>query len=235
MEIYPDYIHIFTRYGIASIYVEKLKNGVYEFEIGRERIRLIKRGPNDIKIDADEYIIQEGTTFWWVANCGGEEDSAEAEIDEVGEGGDSETEINEIDVGIIDASDSEVFLGPSLLMAYADMWKHVFIILVTDSGVRKIAFDDDLHSLGLKYRYTDESGGNEEVGRISPVVEERDGYKRVCLTCINGFKAAIVVNGHTKDINIITQRGFFTYNYYVYNKGVVELPDIGRIDIAQYL
>lgn len=201
----PDYIHIPAKDAIRSVYIKQLKDGKYNLEIDGDVVHLIKRG-NVVEVDVDEYYIQDGIEIWWY---NGEE-------------------LNKIDVSIIEANYSVMFMIPPLLMAYAEVWPFVNIVAITQDGVKKLTFGNDLSELGIRYRI----GG--KMGVISPVIE-RGAYERVCLTCINGFKAGIVIRSDTKDVDVITYFGFLSYGFGRIGNGIIELPELGRIDLSQYL
>jgi len=201
----PDYIHIPTENAIRSIYVRRLEDGRYKLEVDGDIVNLTKRG-GKVEVDADEYYVQDGTSFWWF---------------------DGE-EFIRTEVSIIDANYSTMFMLPPLLMAYAEIWPHVHLVVITRDGARKFTFDDDLSALGIKYR----AGG--KTGIIDPVIE-RGEYKKICLTCMNGFRAGIVIQGDIKAVDIITYHGFLSYSFRIPGSGTIELPEVGRIDLSQYV
>jgi len=132
-----------------------------------------------------------------------------------------------LDVAVIEGYDSVMFFAPSgLLLAYAEMRPGRYAVVFTDYGVRKFSYGDDVKNLGLKYR----SGGRADY--LSPVIEERDGYRRVCLTCVSGFNAAFVIYKELQDVDVITYYGFLSFKY-GWRGSVVELPGIGRVDVSQ--
>jgi len=155
----PEYVHVPTKNGVRSVYISPLEDGKYQLEIDGDVVQLVKRG-NTVEVDVDMYYVQQGLDFWWF---------------------DGE-EFYKIDVAIIDANYATAFMNPRLLMAYAEVWPFINVIVVTQNGIRKFTFGDDIRELGIRY-------AGHKTGIISPVVEERDSYKKVCLTCIDGFKA----------------------------------------------
>jgi len=203
----PDYVHVPTEYGVRSVYVPFLEDGEYELEIDGSTVRLVKRG-SKVVVDADEYYIQQGPEFWWF---------------------DGE-ELIKIDVSSVDANYSTAFMSPSLLMAYAELWPSVSIVLITTGGrVKKLAFGDDTREFGIRYR----AGGKE--GVLSPVVEDRGEYKKVCLTCIREFLAGIVIDKDTRSVDVITHHGILSYGFGRFGNGVIVLPEVGCINLLQYV
>jgi len=199
----PDYIHVPVKDAIRSIYVKRLEDGKYDLEIDGNVVRLIKRG-NEVEIDVDEYYVQDGADFWWF---------------------DGER-LSKIDVAIVEANYSVMFMIPPLLMAYAEVWPFVNVVAITQDGVKKLSFGNDLSEFGIRYRAGDKTGV------ISPVIE-RGAYEKVCLTCINKFKAGIVIRSDTRDVDVITYFGFLSFGRI--GNGIIELPELGRIDLSQYL
>jgi len=121
-----------------------------------------------------------------------------------------------------------MFMIPPLLMAYAEVWPFVNVVAITQDGVKKLTYNVDLSEFEIRYR----TGG--KTGVISPVIE-RGAYKKVCLTCINGFKAGIVIRRDTKDVDIVMYNGFLSYSFGRIGNGIIELPEVGRIILSHYV